>query len=71
MLRVSEGELMMPTQLVARPQTLDQAWPRRLRILAAVALLLAIAGPAVAAMEGWEIDAASLLGTLTSPLTPG
>lgn len=42
-----------------------QAWPRRLRVLAVVALALTIAVPAIAAVEGWEIDAARLIGSLS------
>jgi len=41
-----------------------KAWtlqrPRRIRLLMTVALILAVAVPAVAAIEAWEIDAVRL-----------
>ena len=40
--------------------TAAKPWSRRLWILAATALALAVAVPLVAAVEGWQIDAAGL-----------
>lgn len=55
----------MPTILLNQARSgSGQAWPRRMRVLAAVALALTVAVPAIAAMEGWEIDAASIIGSI-------
>jgi len=52
----------MSVNLVSSLQSpATKLWSRRLWILAAAALTLAVAVPLVAAVEGWQIDAAGLL----------
>lgn len=54
---------MFVTPVPLPPLASSKRWPRRLRVLAAAALMLAVAVPLVAAFEGWQIDATGVLNS--------